>query len=93
MKALPDNLTFVRSTPVFTENSIPKGLLKAHTTKAGTWGKIVIESGELVYTIDEGEFAGQSFTLTPDNFGVVEPQILHSVRADNSACFRVDFYH
>lgn len=93
MKTFPENLTFVRSTPTFEEDSIPKGLQRSHNTKKGTWAKIVIESGELIYSIDEGEFAGQSFILTTERFGVVEPQISHAVRAEKPVRFRVDFYH
>ncbi len=40
MKNLPDNLEAYKRTPEFDENSVPKGLLKAHQTKQGVWGKL-----------------------------------------------------
>ena len=34
---LPQDVLPSRRTDVFTEASVPKGLLKAHTTKEGAW--------------------------------------------------------
>ena len=45
MKDIPENFEHYKSTPVFNETSIPAGLLKAHKTKEGAWGKIVVLSG------------------------------------------------
>ncbi len=53
MKALPKNVTAYKKTPEFDELSVPKGLLNAHQTKVGVWGKIVILEGQLQYTINE----------------------------------------
>lgn len=52
MKTLPDNVKPYKKTPTFTEESIPIGLFKSHTTKPGTWGKICINKGKLLYTIE-----------------------------------------
>ncbi len=93
MKTLPDHFSVYRSTPEFDADSVPKGLLKAHHTKAGTWGKIVILKGRLKYRIlptDENEM--EENILSPQCFGVVEPTVLHEVEViDESVRFRVDF--
>ncbi|PID45524.1 MAG: tellurite resistance protein [Proteobacteria bacterium] len=90
MKALPSGLSFVRKTPEFDENSVPKGLLNAHQTKAGTWGKIVILEGKLQYKINEPE--EEIVVLDVDNYGVVEPTILHEVKPLGKVRFHVEFY-
>ncbi len=38
MKKLPPNVTAYKKTPIFTQETIPKGLLHRHTTKEGSWG-------------------------------------------------------
>ena len=90
MKTLPQGLENYKSTPQFSEATVPAGLLKAHQTKAGTWGKIVILSGELRYRILEPEV--EEHVLSADRYGVVEPTILHEVSPIGAVTFRVDFY-
>ena len=90
MKNLPDNLSQVRKTPEFNEESIPKGLLKAHQTKTGVWGKIVIIEGRLQYKINEPE--EEIIILDTEKYGVVEPTILHEVKPLGSVKFYVEFY-
>ena len=90
MKELPASVAAYTGTPTFTEESVPKGLLKAHQTKAGTWGKIVVLEGHLAYKILEP--AVQEERLSIDHFGVVEPEILHEVQPTGKVKFYVEFY-
>lgn len=90
VKTLPPDLEKYKSTPEFDETSVPAGLLKAHQTKAGTWGRIVILSGKLNYRILEPEL--EEITLTEDVYGVVEPTVLHEVAPLGEVRFRVEFY-
>lgn len=76
---------------MFSETTIPKGLLRAHQTKEGTWGKIVIESGTLLYRILHPVV--EEITLSPEVAGVVEPEQLHEVAALGTVQFYVEFYH
>lgn len=71
MKVLPESVSVYKRTPDFNQETIPAGLLKAHTTKEGTWGKICVTKGKLLYTI---EYEPQeAIELTPGKPGVVEP--------------------
>ncbi len=90
MKALPSHLTAYKKTPEFTEDTVPAGLLNDHTTKEGVWGKIVILSGQLEYTIQEPEV--EVIELSPSKWGVVEPTILHHIKPLGSVNFYVEFY-
>ena len=89
MKDLPESLSSVRKTPEFNEGSIPKGLLKAHQTKAGVWAKIVIVKGKLQYKINEPE---EVVILDTEKFGIVEPTVFHEVKPLGSVIFYVEFY-
>jgi len=84
----PEGLSEYKRTPEFTQDTIPKGLLKNHTTKLGTWGKIHVLEGELLYS-PEGQMSIRVGTGETAN---IPPEMLHSVAADNKVCFYVAFY-
>lgn len=90
MKELPKNVKPYKKTPLFNNENVPSGLLKTHTTKAGTWGKIQILKGQLLYVI-ETDLAEQ-VKLSPDRFGVVEPETPHHVKPLGPVEFFVEFY-
>lgn len=90
MKTLPENIQAYKKTEVFDENSVPLGLLKDHNTKRGVWAKICIIDGKLLYTIRTNPMT--EVVLTPDKFGVVEPEVKHFVTPVGSVKFFVEFY-
>ena len=90
MKDLPENVAPYKRTPTFAADSIPKGLLKAHQTKAGTWGKIVVLEGQLLYRILEPSVS--EVLLNSEAYGVVEPTILHEIAPVGDVSFYVEFY-
>ncbi len=90
MKTLPEDVVSYKRTPEFSNGTVPKGLLKAHQTKAGTWGSIVVLKGTLRYRILEPEL--EVIDLTPVKYGVVEPTILHEVEPLDDVLFYVEFY-
>jgi hemoglobin len=78
-----------RSTPVFTADTLPAALRRAHNTKAGTWGIIRILEGQLLYVIEE---SGEEKILDPAHPGLVLPQQLHHVAPVGTMRMQVDFY-
>jgi tellurite resistance-related uncharacterized protein len=90
MKDLPESITAYKKTPIFSNDSIPKGLLNAHQTKAGTWGKIIVLEGELLYRILEPKI--EEYRLSATRFGVIEPEVLHEVSPIGNVSFYVEFY-
>lgn len=90
MRELPQNVSAYKKTKVFTEETIPEGLLKNHQTMPEVWGKIVILKGKLEYVIEAGD--GEVVNLDDEKFGVVEPQILHHVKPIGPVEFYVEFY-
>lgn len=88
MKSLPADVTAYKRTPVFTQDTVPAGLLKDHTTKEGTWALIRVEEGRLGYVIEDGE----AHILSPGRDGVVEPQVPHHIRPEGPVSFFIEFY-
>ncbi len=87
MKELPSGLAVYKTTPVFTEKTVPDGLLTDHITKPGVWGRIVVEDGTLLYEVP----AEGSYVLTPEEPGVVAPTVPHRVTPLGKVTFFVEF--
>lgn len=90
MSGIPADAVESRRTPEFDADSIPAGLLRAHTTRAGTWGEIRVLEGELLYRVLEPE--PRETVLTPAHPGVVEPQVPHEVAPRGAVRFYVAFF-
>ena len=90
MKALPPHIVSYRKTPIFTQANVPPALLERHTTKAGSWGKIWVISGQLRYRILTEPL--EEHTLTPGSPGIVEPQVPHHIELLGPIEFYVEFY-
>ena len=87
---LPEGVARYGETPEFSEGSIPANLLRFHRTKAGTWAKIVVLEGRLLYRILEPEV--EEIELSPERPGIVEPEMPHEVEARGRVRFRVEFW-
>ncbi|MEY4642119.1 MAG: hypothetical protein RLZZ227_2113 [Pseudomonadota bacterium] len=86
----PEGLQEYKRTPLFTETTIPPGLLRDHTTKAGVWGLIQVEEGTLLYSVSYPE--ERSYMLSEASPGVVVPSMKHHVQAQGKVRFYVAFY-
>lgn len=90
---LPDGLDVYRRTDMFSETSVPPGLLRDHNTKAGTWGLIQVAEGRLRYRITDPCRPAAERILSPETPpGIVEPTILHHVEPLGPVRFQVEFY-
>lgn len=91
--ALPADVRSYARTPEFTEASVPKALLNAHTTKAGAWALIHVLEGSLAYRIEDPRRPVSETVLTAQTPpGVVEPTILHAVEPLGPVRFYVEFH-
>ncbi len=90
---LPNDAVLYRQTPVFTETTIPAGLLGDHRTKEGTWGMIRVLEGKITYRISDTRRTRMEFLLTPKTIpAVIEPTITHELEACGPVRFVVEFY-
>lgn len=77
MPFMPADAAPYKKTRHFTVDDVPDALLKRHNTKAGTWGKIIVERGCLRYTIFDDRGEGQHHMLRAgESPGIIEPQVL-----------------
>ncbi len=85
----PDCVAY-RSTPVFTEETVPPGLLRSHRTAPGTWGLIRVLEGRLLYRVlDPHSERVLDHSGAP---GLVEPGVLHEVTPLGPVRFQVEFH-
>ena len=90
MPALPAGLVMYRQTPDFDEHSLPAGLRRSHTLKAGSWGRIVVLEGLMLYVIEHEPVV--TFTLSPDHPGIIEPETPHHIGPQGHVRFRIEFH-
>lgn len=86
---IPEGLRAYKRTPTFTEATVPDGLLRDHHTKAGVWGVIHVESGQLAYVVPGRQL---EVVLDATVEGVVVPRELHHVRPIGAVKFYVEFW-
>lgn len=89
MKELPTHVEKYKQTKVFTEKTVPKGLLNNHQTMQSVWGKIVVISGKLNYIIEE---TNEVNLIDEKNAGIIEPQAFHRLEMLGEVEFYVEFY-
>ena len=78
-------------TGAFVKDTIPKGLLRQHNTKAGTWGVIKVQKGSLQYQINEPRT--MTFKLEAPAQATIEPTVFHEVKPlSDDVEFAVEFY-
>ena len=86
----PEGLISHRRTKVMDEESVPAGLLRAHSTKRGVWAKIHVLEGALEYRIEDPVNA--CFTLTKGQVGIIVPEVRHRVAPGRTVKFFVEFW-
>ena len=89
MKELPADVNAYQKSRVYTDRTTPGMMKNDHRTRAGVWGKIVVEKGEVVYEIPED---GETHTLTPDQPGVIEPLKFHRIDPQPGAKFYLELH-
>jgi len=88
--ALPAGCEAYRSTPVFTEATVPPGLLRSHRTAPGTWALIRVLEGRLLYRVLDPP-SERVLDLSGEP-GVIEPGVPHEVVPLGPVRFQVEFH-
>lgn len=86
---LPPHFKPYKQTPLFTEATVPAGILNDHSTKAGVWARIHVVEGRLRYRVPA---FGVEQELSAETGGIVVPEVLHSVQPLGAVRFFVEFY-
>jgi tellurite resistance-related uncharacterized protein len=90
MPSLPAGVARYKQTAEFDAQTLPSGLRSRHTLKPGTWGRIVVLEGELLYVIEHEP--GTAFVLTPTLPGIVPPEVEHHVEPRGPVRLHIEFY-
>jgi tellurite resistance-related uncharacterized protein len=78
-----------RTTPSFDASTVPAGLLAAHNTRAGVWGRLEVEAGTLALV-----FAApldERVELHAGEWAAIPPTLEHHVELADGARFHVVF--
>jgi tellurite resistance-related uncharacterized protein len=87
---LPAATRLVRSSPEWTEGTLPPGLRRAHRLGPGTWGRIVVEEGRLLFSM--ASEPGLQMELTHQTSAqAIPPGIEHEVSPLGPVRFSIDF--
>ena len=86
---LPEHFIAYKQTPMFSEESLPEGLKKDHSTKTGVWAKIIVTEGKLLYRVAALD---TEMELSRNQAGIVVPEVLHCVEPLGAVRFFVEFY-
>ena len=86
---IPPGYVAYRRTPVFTHETVPAALLRAHETKDGAWALIHVLDGRLRDCV---EIPPSASILEPGRPGVIAPRIRPHVEPIGAARFYVEFH-
>lgn len=87
--AMPERLRFVRSSPEWTEQTVPQGLLRAHRLAHGTWGRLVVQAGTLRFIMFSEPRIER--VLQPGSSQAIPPTAEHEVQLLGPVRFTIDF--
>jgi tellurite resistance-related uncharacterized protein len=86
---MPSDFVAYKRTPEFTEVTVPQGLLRDHSTKAGVWAQIRVLDGKLRYHVPS---LSRRFDLTAEAPGIVIAEVVHHVEPLGAVRFYVAFF-
>ena len=85
---IPVDAEYVRTTPTFTETTVPPGLLNDHRVAAGAWAKLEVVSGALAIVFSPDG----PIHLGAGDEQVIPPERPHHLVIDGPAVFHLHFY-
>ena len=88
-RSLPEGVEKYAESPLFTAGKVPESLQKSHSTKEGTYARLVVTAGEVQY-FKVGEKTPLSTIKTGDAF-IILPAEEHFVKVTDDAEFFLEF--
>ncbi len=90
-QSIPTNFTAYKTTKLFTDETVPKGFTKEHSTSKGVWALLHVRTGSLDFKIDEN---GQEavYRITPDVPHVIVEEQPHHIVIDGPVSFQLEFF-
>lgn len=88
-KNIPGKLSLYKKTKVFSNETVPEALKKNHKIIPGSWGRLVIQEGELILKFNN---KNESFLITKTRPGIIEPEVMHFIELKGKVSFYIEFY-
>jgi tellurite resistance-related uncharacterized protein len=86
---LPSGVVLARTTPEFTDETVPDGLRRGHRVTAGVWGRLRVFAGSVTFVAED---SGESRVVAAGESQVIEPELRHHVDPEPGARFVVEFH-
>ena len=86
---LPAGVVSVRSTPRFTAETAPAGLLAAHRLAAGVLGVLHVEASAVLFVDEQTQ---ERRRVPAGEQQVIRPEAAHHVEPEASSAFRVEMF-
>lgn len=87
---MPAGFAAYKRTAEFDETTVPAGLLRDHTTKAGVWAVIHVLAGKLRYVVEPP--LARDEVLEPGKDGIVVAEAPHRIEPQGPVRFFVEFH-
>ncbi len=87
----PKGLKTYRTIGPFDTHSLPKGLLREHHLKKGSWGKLTVKSGRILLVWDDG--SDRKDLLTEGDMAMIAPQRPHHLELVGDFLLQIEFQH
>lgn len=89
MSDLPPALEVYRRIGPFDADSLPKGLLGEHRLKQGSWGRLTVLSGSVIFQWDEG--ARERRILSEGEALMIPPEAPHHLELGGPVELAIEF--
>lgn len=92
---MPEGLTYVRTTPEFDAATLPVGLQRRHRVAAGTWGRVRVLEGSVLFVFEDDDpahGASGSHELVAGDSIDVPPGVAHHVEPRPGCRLAVEFW-
>lgn len=86
----PQGLSMYRRSLEFNENSIPEYLKEDYSVSSGTWGRVIVLRGRLIYEVMDP--LNTSFDIVIPKFGVIVPDIKCRIIPSGKVWFCIEYY-
>ena len=90
MIELPAGLVHIRTTDVFTEMTVPHGLLRTHKIASDVWGRLVVHAGAVRLVFED--HSDEEHDLVAGEAAVIPPDRPHHVELGHGSSFAVEFH-
>jgi tellurite resistance-related uncharacterized protein len=87
---MPSGLRLVRTTPEFTDATVPAGLLGAHRVAAGVWGRLCVRDGSVRFVFEDPP--GTTHDVNAGDHIDIPPGVAHRVDPAPGSRFVVEFH-